>query len=82
MHYEIRLRETAVGFDLIWGNFPCSTQPVLFIQPGNQLEFWPGNRVGDVCEAMERGHVISVSLNQNVPLADWQFIFHAPIGEQ
>ncbi len=82
LHYEIRLAETAVGFDLIWGNFPCSTEPVLFLQPGNRLEFWPGNIVGEDCDAMEAIHVISVSLNQNVPLDDWQFIFHAPPGEQ
>ena len=81
LHYEIRLRETAVGFDLIWGNFLCSTQPVLYIQPGDRLEFWPGNIVGDDCEAMEVGHMISVSLDKNVPLADWQFVFHAPVGE-
>lgn len=81
LHYEIRLVETAVGFDLIWGDFLCSTQPVLFIQPGNRLEFWPGSIVGDYCEAMETVHVISVSLDQPVPLAEWQFIFHAPPGE-
>ncbi len=81
LHYEIRLRQTAVGFDLIWGDFLCSTQPVLFIQPDNRLEFWPGSIVGDDCVAMEAIHVISVSLDQNVPLADWQFIFHAPPGE-
>jgi len=78
LHYEIRLVETAVGFDLIWGDFICSTQPVLLIQPGNRLEFWPGSIVGDYCVAMEAGHVISVSLEQPVPLAEWQFIFHAP----
>jgi hypothetical protein len=82
LHYEIRLVETAVGFDLIWNNYLCSTQPVLFIQPGHQLEFWPGNIVGESCESMSVPYMISVSLNQNVSLADWQFIFHAPLGEQ
>ncbi len=81
LHYEIRLRETAVGFDLIWGNLLCSTQPVLFIQPDNRLEFWPGSIVGDDCVAMEAIHVITVSLDPNVPLADWQFVIHAPSGE-
>ncbi len=82
LHYGIRLRETAVGFDHIWGDFLCSTQPILLIQSGNQLEFWPGDIVGDSCEAMEAGHMISVSLAQTVPLAEWQFIFHAPPGGQ
>jgi hypothetical protein len=82
LHYEIRLAETAVGFDLVWSNYPCSTEPVLFIQPGHQLELWPGNIVGEGCESMSVEHMFSVSLEQNVPLDDWQFILHAPPGEQ
>lgn len=77
LHYEIRLRQTAVGFDLMWGNLPCSTQPVLFIEPDNQLAFWPGNMVGEDCESMEANHMISVSLDKTVPLAEWRFVFHA-----
>ncbi|MEZ4591686.1 MAG: hypothetical protein R3D55_11185 [Chloroflexota bacterium] len=82
LHYEIRLAETGDGFTLTWSNYPCSTQPVLFIQPGHQLELWPGNIIGEDCESMSVSHIFSVSLDQNVPLADWQFIFHALPDEQ
>lgn len=78
LHYEIRLVETASGFDLIWSNLPCSTQPALTIEPEKTLVFAVGDIVGEDCEAMGVGHRLSVTLMEPVPLTAWQFEFVAP----
>ena len=68
------------GFDLAWGQFPCATQPVVVVHANNSIEFWPGDIVGEDCDAMGTFHLLTVKLQPNIPLDQWQFTLHPPSG--
>lgn len=64
------------GFDLVWGDFLCSTAPELIIHADASMDFWPGEIVGDDCESAETRHKLSVQLETDVPSEQWQFTLH------
>ena len=51
--YEAWLVWTADGFDLVWRQFACATQPVVVVHAG-VIEFWPGKIVTPDCSAAGR----------------------------
>lgn len=66
------------GFDLVWVQLPCATQPVLVIHSDATLEFWPGESVNPDCEEMGVSHVLTVQWQTTLPFDEWKFIFHPP----
>ena len=79
--YEIRLVRTDYGFDLIWTEFPCATQPVVIVHADAVIEFWPGGKPAariEPCEAMSVGHMLTVQWDIDIPFEQWKFILHPP----
>ena len=74
----ILLFPTEGGFDLEWGTFACSTQPVAVVRDDATIEFWPGEIVGEYCDAMSVAHRLSVEIADNVPSEQWEVILHPP----
>ena len=68
------------GFDLAWGQFACATRPVVVVHANNSIEFWPGDIVGEDCDAKGTFHLLTVKLQPNIPLDQWQFTLHPPSG--
>ena len=79
--YEIRLVRTDYGFDLVWTELPCATQPVVLVHAGADIEFWPGGKPADriePCEAMSVGHRLTVQWETDIPFEQWKFTLHRP----
>lgn len=77
-HYEGRVQWRDDGFDLSWGNFYCSTAPTLHINADATVDFWPGELIGEDCQASEELHKFVIQLQTDVPPAQWQFTLHPP----
>ena len=76
--YEAWLIWTDDGFDLVWGQVVCATQPVVVVHADAAIEFWPGESVPPDCPAMGVGHKLSVKLDTSIPLEQWRFTLHPP----
>lgn len=63
------------GFDLIWGNVICSTQPILTID-NVTIELWLNDAIWDDCEAAETRHAFKVELKTDIPPEEWTYILH------
>ena len=72
---EIYLVRRDDGFDLVWGQLPCATQPVVIVHVDAVIEFWPGAAIKEPCEAMLVGHMLTVQWETDIPF-EWNFIFH------
>jgi hypothetical protein len=75
---EVRLGWRPDGFDLVWNQFPCATEPVLVVRADATIEFWSGEIVGPDCEAMAVLHMLTVNWQTSIPFEDWNFILHSP----
>lgn len=75
---EIRLIRTEDGFELVWIELICSTQPVVVVHSDARIEFWPGASVNPDCEEMGVGHKLTVQWQTDIPFGEWKFIFHPP----
>jgi hypothetical protein len=74
-HYEAYIVWRTGGFDLIWGNFACSTQPILVIK-NKTIELWLNNAVWEDCEAAEVIHAFKVELETDIPPEEWIYILY------
>ena len=63
------------GFDLVWGGFFCSIQPILTIGKG-KIELWENNAIWLDCEAVETIHAFKVELETDIPLEAWSYAIH------
>jgi hypothetical protein len=63
------------GFDLVWGGWFCSIQPILTIGEGT-IELWENNAIWDDCEAMETIHAFKVEMETDIPAAAWRYAIH------
>jgi len=75
--YEVRLVQKERGFDLVWSQLPCATQPVIIIHDNASIEFWPGEGVG-FCEAMSVLHMLTVEFQTTTPIEKWEFVLYPP----
>jgi len=76
--YEVWLLPTENGFKLEWGQFMCATQPVAVVHSNQTIEFWPGEIVGESCDAMSVSHQLTVTLADDMPAKGWKVIVHPP----
>lgn len=74
---DIYLVRKDYGFDLIWLEVSCATQPVAIVHADAVIEFWPAAKI-EPCEAMGVGHMLTVQWETDIPFAEWKFIFHPP----
>ena len=72
------LLPTEEGFELEWRTLACATQPVAVVRDDATIEFWPGETVGEYCDAMSIAHRLSVEIADNVPSEQWEVILHPP----
>lgn len=63
------------GFDLIWGNYFCSTEPVLIIKE-TTISLWLNDGIWDDCESSQEMHTFKVELETNIPREEWTYILH------
>jgi hypothetical protein len=63
------------GFDLIWGDFICSTQPVVIIEEAT-IGLWPNDDIAGNCDAMGAIHVFKVELETDIPPEEWTYRLH------
>lgn len=63
------------GFDLLWGGWFCSIQPILTIGE-RRIELWENNAIWDDCEAMETIHAFKVEMETDMPPAAWRYAIH------
>ena len=77
-HYEGRVQWRDDGFELSWGNFYCSTAPTLHIHADATVDFWPGELIGEDCQASSELHKFVIQLQTDVPPEAWQFTLHPP----
>jgi len=68
---------TEDGFDLVWGQLPCATQPVVVVH-ASSMEFWPGASVDQTCVAMLVYHKLTVVMQTETPPEQWRFTLHPP----
>jgi hypothetical protein len=76
--YHARLIWKDDGFELVWGEFVCATQPVVVVHADASIEFWPGEIVDDDCIAREAFHKLTVELHTGIPFKQWKFALHPP----
>ncbi len=75
---EIYLARRDYGFDLVWLEVVCATQPVVIVHADAVIEFWPGASIEQPCELMGVGHMLTVQWETDIPFEKWKFIFHPP----
>lgn len=75
---EIYLVRRDYGFDLVWLEVVCATQPVVIVHADAVIDFWPGGSIEETCEAMGVGHMLTVQWETDIPFEKWKFIFHPP----
>ncbi len=63
------------GFDLIWGNFSCSTQPILIVEE-TTITLWLNDGIWDDCVAAEVIHAFKVKMETDIPIEEWAYILH------
>lgn len=73
-HHEIRLIRNEDGFELVWSQVVCATQPVVVVRADAVIEFWHGEI--PPCEDMGVFHKLTVQWQTDIPFEDWKFIFH------
>ena len=76
--YQARLIQRDDGFELVWSQLPCATQPVVVIHADMSIEFWPGESVDPHCVAMGVLHMLTVRLHTDIPTEQWEFTIHTP----
>lgn len=76
--YEVWLLHKENGFELEWGQFMCATQPIAVVHSNHSIEFWPGEIVGEDCEAMEVFHQLTVTLADETVAGGWDITVHPP----
>ena len=69
------------GFDLMWIQVVCASQPVVVIRADAVIEFWSATKIPP-CEAMGVGHVLNVHWETDIPFDEWKFIFHPPLSQK
>lgn len=74
-HYEAYIMWREGGFDIIWGNFVCSTQPVLMIEE-TTIALWLNDAIWDDCDAAEVIHAFKVELETDIPAEEWTYVVH------
>jgi len=74
---DIYLVRRDYGFDLVWSQVVCATQPVVIVHADAVIEFWPAAKI-EPCEAMGVGHMLTVQWDTDIPFGAWKFIFHPP----
>jgi hypothetical protein len=75
---EIYLVRRDYGFDLVWLEVVCATQPVVSVHADAVIEFWPGASIEETCEAMGVGHMLTVQWETDIPFEQWKFTLHRP----
>jgi hypothetical protein len=78
---DIYLVRRDYGFDLVWIQLPCATEPVMIVHADAVIEFWPAAKIESTeppCEAMGMGHMLTVRWETDIPFDEWKFIFHPP----
>lgn len=70
------------GFDVIWGNVICSTEPILTIGEAT-IALWLNDGIWDDCEDAQVTHAFRVELVTDIPLEAWTYSVHtnAPPSE-
>jgi hypothetical protein len=74
-HYKAYIVWRKGGFDLIWGNFICSTRPILMIEE-TTIALWLNDAIWDDCEAAEVIHAFKVDLETDISPEKWTYILH------
>lgn len=74
-HYEAYIIWRKSGFDIIWGNFVCSTKPVLMIEE-TTFVLWLNDAIWDDCNAAEVIHAFRVELETDIPAEEWTYVVH------
>lgn len=74
-HYEAYVIWREGGFDLVWGNFICSTWPMLTIEE-TTIKLWLNDYVWDDCEAAEAIHAFKVELQTDIPPEAWSYTIY------
>lgn len=74
-HYEAYIVWREGGFDLVWGNFFCSTQPILTIDHVI-IELWLNDGIWDDCISEQAIHAFKVEVKTNIPPEEWTYILH------
>lgn len=74
-HYEAYIIWRESGFDLIWGNVFCSTEPILIIKEAT-IELWLNDGIWNDCEASQEIHAFNVELETDIPPEKWTYILH------
>ncbi len=69
----LRWRED--GFDLVWYDVICSTQPVVVIE-GTTISLWPNRHIWEDCEAAGVTHAFRVELETTIPQEAWHYEIH------
>lgn len=73
--YEASVQWRPGGFDLMWGTFPCSIQPILTIGEGT-IELWLNEGIWDDCDAMQASHALRVEVTTDIPPGAWSYAIH------
>ena len=60
------------GFDLIWWDFPCATQPVMVIE-GTTVGLWRDDHSFYHCEAEAAPHVFRIEVETTIPQEAWRY---------
>ena len=74
-HYEAYMVWRESGFDLIWGNVFCSTEPILVIKE-EKISLWLNDSIWNYCESSQEMHTFKVNLETNIPPEEWTYILH------
>lgn len=74
-HYEAYIMWHEDGFDVIWGNFICSVQPILVISDST-IELWLNDSIWENCESAEAIHAFKVVLETNIRPEGWTYILY------
>lgn len=73
--YEAYIIWREGGFDLVWGNFICSTQPSLIID-NITIELWLNDGIWDDCDAAQVTHAFKVELATDIPIEEWAYTLY------
>ncbi|MEI2610454.1 MAG: hypothetical protein V9G20_17645 [Candidatus Promineifilaceae bacterium] len=74
--YEAYIIWRKGGFDLVWGNFICSTQPILTIN-NTIIDLWLNDAIWDDCDAAQVIHAFKVELETDIPTGEWTYVIHS-----
>ena len=74
-HYEAHIVWREDGFIIVWGNFFCSTQPILTIDHV-KIELWLNDGIWEDCISEQAIHAFRVELETNIPPEEWTYVIH------